>query len=588
MEAVESFSVEKLFHNILKAGKKVSENYIENFSGYHRDAHDIVLTYCYFFTKLLAEPDEVVKVQSYYLDFLQKQQDLWKGIITNSGNNQSDGLAPFLSLEKGDKRFLAPQWNKNIYFEFSKLNYLLIEKLTLKIVDEVEMGEPIRKKLDFYTQQYINLFSPANFLFTNPEILELTKETNGENLWSGFNNLIRDIEKGRISQTDESTFIVGGNLAMTNGSVIYENELIQLIQYTPSTKNIYVTPLLIIPPWINKYYILDLQPENSFVKFMVNQGFSVFIISWKNPPPKMGYFTFDDYVTKGALSSIDVVQNISGAKKINVLGYCLGGTLLGIACSILAAQKKDIINSVTFLASMIDFSDIGPMGDVINEALVTKLEKGELLEDDVMHGHDMERAFNLIRSKDLIWNYAINNYLKGGQPAAFDVIYWTNDNTNLPANMYIFYMKEMIFKNKLSRKNALRISNTPIDIGKIKAPVFVVAMKEDYISPPQTAFTTTELVDGPVEFILGGSGHVMGVTNPPSKNKYGYYLDGKLGYGYDEWRKTAHYFEGSWWIPWSDKLKNKSGKQVPSSKNLGNKKYKAIEAAPGSYVKEKC
>jgi polyhydroxyalkanoate synthase len=588
MEAVENFSTEKLFHNILKASKKISENYLENFSGYHRDAHDIALTYCYFFTKLFAEPNEVIKVQNYYIDFLQKQQDLWQGVITNCENDQRDKLAPFISLEKGDKRFMSSQWNKNIYFEFIKLNYLLIEKLVLKIVDEVEMGEPIRKKLDFYTQQYTNLFSPANFLLTNPEILELTIKTKGENLWKGFNYLIKDIEKGRITQIDESVFELGKTLAITAGAVIYENELIQLIQYTPSSKNVYEVPLLIIPPWINKYYILDLQSENSFVKFMVNQGFSVFIVSWKNPPPKMGYFTFDDYVNKGALASIDVVQNISEAKKINVLGYCLGGTLLGITCSILSAQKRDVINSVTFLASMIDFSDIGPMGDVINEALVTKLEKGELLKDDVMHGHDMERAFNLIRSKDLIWNYAINNYLKGIEPAAFDVIYWTNDNTNLPASMYIYYMKQMIFKNRLSRKNALRISDTLIDIGKIKSPVYVIALKEDYISPPQTAFTTTELVDGPVEFILGGSGHVMGVANPPSRKKYGYYLDGKLGYGYDEWKRTAHFFEGSWWMPWSDRLKKKSGKQTPASKLLGNKKYKEVEPAPGSYVKETC
>jgi polyhydroxyalkanoate synthase len=588
MITTEKFSVEKLFHNILKASKKVSENYLENLPGYHRDAHDIALTYCYFFTKLFAEPNEVIKTQNYYLDFLQKQQGLWQGIISNCKNDQKNKLNSFIALEKGDKRFMDSSWNRNIYFEFIKLNYLLIEKLVLKIVDEVEMGEPIRKKLDFYTQQYTNLFSPANFFFTNPEVLELTVKTKGENLWKGFNNLIKDIEKGRITQIDESAFQVGKTLAITAGAVIYENELIQLIQYTPNTKNICETPLLIIPPWINKYYILDLQSENSFVKFMVNQGFSVFIISWKNPPPKMGYFTFDDYVKRGALTSIDIVQNISGAKKINVLGYCLGGTLSSIACSILATEKKDIINSVTFLASMVDFSDIGPMGDVINEALVTKLEKGELLKDDVMHGHDMERAFNLIRSKDLVWNYAINNYLKGLEPDAFDVIYWTNDNTNLPANMYIYYMKQMIFKNRLSRKNALRISDNLIDVGKIKAPVYVIAMKEDYISPPQTAFTTTELVDGPVEFILGGSGHVMGVANPPSKNKYGYYLDGKLGYGYDVWNKTAHFFEGSWWMPWSDKLKKRSGKQIPSSKLLGNKKYKEIEPAPGRYVKERC
>jgi polyhydroxyalkanoate synthase len=585
MEATKEFSVEGLFCNVLKASKKILENYQSNFSGYHRDAHDIALTYSYFFTKLFAEPGEMIKVQNYYLDFLQKRQEVWRSIFTNCKNKGES--KPLVSPEKGDNRFKAPQWNYP-YFDFIKQTYLLMEQLNLKIVDEVEMGEPIKRKLDFYTQQYTNLFSPSNFLYTNPEVLELSIKTKGENLWKGFTHLVHDIEQGRISQTDESAFEPGKNLAITPGAVVYQNELIQLIQYKPTTKNTYEVPLLIIPPWINKYYVLDLQPENSFIKFMVDQGFSVFAISWKNLPPKMGYFTFDDYVNKGALAAIDVVQNISEAKKINTLGYCLGGTLLSISCSILAAQKEDAINSVTFLASMIDFSDIGPMGDVINEALVTKLERGELLKDDVMHGHDMERAFNLIRAKDLIWNYAINNYLKGIEPSAFDVIYWTNDNTNLPANMYVYYMRQMILKNRLSRKNALRIADTPIDIGKITAPVYVVAMKEDYISPPQTAFTTTELVSGPVEFILGDSGHVMGVANPPSKKKYGYYLHGNLEYGYEEWKKTAQHFEGSWWTPWSDRLKKKSGKEIPASKGMGNKKYKEIEPAPGSYVKEKC
>jgi polyhydroxyalkanoate synthase len=588
MEGSKEFSIEKLFKDTLKINKRVTENYFENCSGYNRDFHDIVLTYSYFFTKLFAEPNEMVKVRTFYLEFLQKQQAIWKDIFINGNENKGAEYAPLVLPEKGDNRFRAPQWNEHPCFDFIKQNYLLLEQLALKIVDEVEMGEPIKRKLDFYTQQYTNLISPSNFVLTNPEVLELTLKTQGENLWHGFTNLVTDIGKGRISQTDESAFTVGKNLAITPGAVIYENELIQLIQYTPSTKTVHEIPLLIIPPWINKYYVLDLQPQNSFVKFMVDQGFSVFIISWKNPPPKMGYFTFDDYVNKGALTAIDVVQNISGAKKINTLGYCLGGTLLSISCAVLAAKKTDVINSVSFMASMIDFSDIGPMGDVINEALVTKLERGELLKDDVMHGHDMERAFNLIRAKDLVWNYAINNYLKGIAPTAFDVIYWTNDNTNLPARMYVYYMKEMIFKNRLSRKNALRIADTAIDIGKITAPVYVIAMKEDYISPPQTAFSTTELVSGPVEFILGESGHVMGVVNPPAKNKYGHYLNGKLGYGFNEWKKTAKLFEGSWWIYWSDKLKENSGKKIPATRLLGNKKYKEIEPAPGTYAKEKC
>jgi len=580
------FNLVELFNGLVKINQHIVQNYLKNYSGYHHDNRDIALTFSSFFSKLFADPKEMMKVQRFQMEFLQKQQELWKNIfIDQGGKNEKE---PVISPQKGDNRFKAPHWNKYAYFDFLKQNHLLTEQLALQIVDEVELGEPLKGRLDFYTKQYAELLSPANFLFTNPEALELAVETKGKSLWNGFNNFVKDIEKGRITQVDESAFEVGRNLAITPGAVIYENELIQLIQYTPSTKNVSETPLLIIPPWINKYYILDLQPKNSFIKFMVDQGFTVFIISWKNPSPGMGHLTFDDYVNEGALKAIEITRNISGAEKINVLGYCLGGTLLGVAASILAAREEKVINTLTFLASMIDFSDIGPMGDVINEALVNKLERGELLKDGIMHGHDMERAFNLIRAKDMIWNYAVDNYLKGTAPSVFDVIYWTNDNTNLPARMYVYYMKEMIFKNKLVQKNALNICETPIDIGKIDVPVFVVAMERDYISPPQTVFITTRLVSGAVEFILGESGHVMGVANPPYKNKYGYFLNGKLGKGYEEWQKTATFHEGSWWTAWTEKLKEKSGKQIPAPKNSGNIKYKEIEPAPGKYVKEKC
>ncbi|HXB42137.1 MAG TPA: class I poly(R)-hydroxyalkanoic acid synthase [Bacteroidia bacterium] len=579
----------ELFNYIVKANQKIIKNYCCNFSGYHRDLHDIVLTYSYFFTKLFSEPNELVKVWNFLLEFSQEQQALYKTIFINECHEDNAPEADkTVIIKKKDKRFTAPQWDKYPYFSFIKQNYWLTEQLSVQIIDEVEMGEPIKKKLHFYTQQYTDMFSPSNFLLTNPEIQELTIEKKGENLLYGLINLVHDIKQGRISQVDEFAFEIGKNIAVTPGVVIYENELIQLIQYSPNTTNVYQIPILIIPPWINKYYILDLQQENSFVKFLVDSGFTVCIISWKNPVPGTDNFIFEDYVSKGALKAIEITKDISGAEKINVLGYCLGGTLLSVTCSILAAQKKEIINSITFLASMVDFSDIGPMGDVINEALVSKLERGELLKNGVMHGHDMERAFNLIRAKDMIWKYTINNYLKGNTPPPVDVIYWTNDNTNLPAEMYIYYMRQMILENKLSRKNALRICDTPIDIGKIKAPVFVVGMKEDYISPPATAFATTELVSGPVEFILGGSGHVMGVANPPSQNKYGYYLNGRLNYGYDEWKKTAHFFEGSWWTAWSERLEKNSGNKIPAPKRPGNEKYKTIERAPGKYVKEKC
>jgi polyhydroxyalkanoate synthase len=304
----------------------------------------------------------------------------------------------------------------------------------------------------------------------------------------------------------------------------------------------------------------------------------------------MGHISFDDYVEKGCLKALEVAKAVSKSKKVNTIGYCLGGTLLGTTAAILAKQNSNQdnpINSATFLASMIDFSDVGPMGDVIDNALVKKLERGELVEQGVMSGDYMGKAFNLIRANDLVWNFVINNYLKGKTPAPFDALYWTNDNTNLPATMYLFYLRHMVLENKLSRKNALKICDTKIDIGKIEVPVFVIGFQEDHISPPQTTFTTTELVSGSVEFILGGSGHVMGVANPPSKKKYGYYLDGELENGFDAWKETAEFHEGSWWTAWIKRITAKSGKQIPVSKTLGNAKYKNLEPAPGSYVKEK-
>lgn len=583
------FNVMELFNGIVKINEHIVQNYFKNHVSYQHDLRDIQLTYSSFFTKLFAQPTELVKVQNLQMEFLQKQQKLWTSIFfdENTGNDNTKKV-PVITPKKGDYRFKAPQWNKYQFFDFLKQNHLLLEELAFRMVDEVEIDNPIRKRLDFYTKQYAEIFSPANLLFTNPEALELAIETKGESLWDGFKNFVHDVENGRISQVDESAFEVGKNLAITPGAVIYENKLIQLIQYTPQTKNVYEIPLLIISPWINKYYILDLQPENSFVNFMVNQGFTVFIISWKNPSSGMGVLTFDDYVHDGALTAIEITQNIAGVEKINVLGYCLGGTLLSVAASILEARKVNIINNITFLASMIDFSDIGPIGNVISESLVDKLERGELLEDGIMHGHSMEKAFNLIRAKDLIWNYAVDNYLKGETPPVSDVMYWTNDNTNLPAKMYVYYMKEMIFENKLVQKNALTICDTLIDIGKIDTPIFVIAMERDHISPPETVFATTRLVSGPVEFILGESGHVMGIANPPTKKKYGYYLNGDLGKGYKEWKKTAKFYEGSWWTAWSDKLKEKSGKQIPAPTFQGNKRYKTIEPAPGRYVLEKC
>lgn len=578
------FNYPDLMSGLNIAGQKLIENGFKNFTGYQHDNRSIAITYLNFFSKIAINPHEIQKVNTFLLDYLECQQKVWNSIFVKPGEEDAFRVLP----KKNDKRFAAEEWNIP-YFDFIKQNYLLTERLAERIIDQIEIGDKARRKMAFYNQHFVDLFSPANFLATNPEALKLAAETKGKSLVDGFKNLVKDIEKGQITQTDESAFEVGRNLAVTKGAVIYENELIQLIQYAPATKEVHEIPLLMIPPWINKFYILDLQAKNSFVKFLVEKGITVYMVSWRNPCPGITCMNFDDYVQLGALKAIEIAKEVSGVKKINTLGYCLGGTVLGVASAILSKdEKNNPVNSATFLAAMIDFIDVGPMGNVIDEALVNKMDRGELLQHGVLHGHDMERAFNLIRSHDLIWNYAVNSYLKGLKPSAFDVLYWTNDNTNLPAEMYKFYIRHIILENGLSRKNALTICGKQLDIGKIEFPVFVIGFTEDYISPAKTVFITTRMVSGPVEFILGGSGHVMGAVNPPYKNKYGYYLNGKLEGDFDHWKDTAQFFEGSWWNAYSERLIKHSGKQVPAKTELGNKTYKVIEPAPGSYVKENC
>ena len=584
MQESRKFTFEDYMGGLNKAGQKLIDNYSTNFKGYQHDNRSIAITYLNFFSKIAINPHELYKVNNFCLDYFQSQQKIWNSVFLKQEKEDSVSVSP----KKNDKRFSGEEW-KIPYFNFIKQNYLLTEQLAERIISQIEIGDKARKKMVFYNQHFIDLFSPANFLATNPEALKLAMDTKGQSLVDGFKNLVKDIEKGQITQTDESAFEVGKNLAITNGAVIYENELMQLIQYLPTTKNVHEIPLLMIPPWINKYYILDLQPENSLVKFLIDKGITVYMISWRNPCPRNAHLTFDDYVMEGALKAIEIAKEVSGVQKINTLGYCLGGTLLGVASAILSKDKKNNpINSTTLLATMIDFIDVGPMGNVIDEALVKKLDRGELLNDGILHGHDMERAFNLIRSNDLIWHYAVNSYLKGLKPSAFDVLYWTNDNTNLPANMYKYYIHRIILENGLSRKNALTICGKQIDIGKIEFPVFVIGFIEDYISPAKTSFITTRMVSGPVEFILGGSGHVMGAINPPVKKKYGYWLNGNLEGDFDKWKDSATHYEGSWWNPWSDRLLEKSGKEVPAKRELGNRTYSVIEAAPGSYVKQGC
>jgi polyhydroxyalkanoate synthase subunit PhaC len=572
----------EIMKKMIDAGCKVTENYLEDIPTCINLFTGVTKNFMSLSNKMTSNMYEVCKAQSTYLNFMQAQQELWKRTFEQQLGKKVDSV---IEPGKNDKRFNAPEWEEMPYFNFIKQNYLLMSQLMTGIIDSVNLDKMTKKKLNFYTQQFLDAMSPSNFAATNPEVIKLAQSTKGQSLIEGFKNMLEDMEKGRITQTDESAFEVGKNLAITPGSVVYENELIQIIQYTPTTKQVYEYPLMMVPPWINKYYILDLRPENSFVKYVVDQGFTVFMISWRNPTPEMGKLRFDDYIQMGCMKGMEVVKSISGAEKINLLGYCLGGTLIGATLAILAKRNIDYVSSVTLLATMLDFSYVGDLDVAIDEMLVSKLE-GELNEGTVMKGGDMANAFNLIRANDLIWNYVVNNYLKGQKPPVFDILYWTNDNTNLPAKMYAYYLRNMVFENRLKNKDELVMCNTPIDLSKIDVPAYVVGTKEDHISPAVTNFKTTELLSGPVEFVLGGSGHVMGIINLPIKNKYGYYVNGQLGNGYDEWKKSAEFKEGSWWTHWTQWLKERAGKLVKAPAEVGSKEYPVIEPAPGRYVKE--
>lgn len=577
-------NTEKMLRDLSEANQRVTQTYFENLPNLIHSGKELFNTWLTFSESVTSNPKENLKIQQTYFNFYKKQIELFQEINkhTQEGGSQI--------LPNGDKRFKSSEWNESpYYFYYIKQTYLMAAEMMNEIVEQADMDDTSKKKLKFYIQLYVDAMSPSNFIATNPEVIKLAQQTNGESLMKGLQNLIHDMKQGRISQTDFSAFEVGKNLAITEGSVIFENELIQLIQYKPRTKEVYENPLLLIPPWINRYYILDLEPHNSFVRFAVEQGFTVFMISWRVPKGNMAELSFDDYVQKGAFDAIDTIREITGAKKVNALGYCIGGTLLGTVAAILAKRRKNYLSSITFLATMLDFSDFGPMSAVVDRALVEKLEKeiGPVSgKSGILKGGDMTNAFNMIRSKDLIWNYVVNNYLKGNTPTPYSILYWTNHNTNLPGRMYTYYLKHFIIENKLSKKNALRICDTLIDLGKIKNPCYIIGTSEDHISPCHTAFATTHLVGGDVEFINGEAGHVAGIINPPPNDKYGYYYNGEKGMDLAHFRNTAQYCKESWWLHWAKWLKEHSGKLIKAPSNPGSKKHKIIEPAPGRYVIE--
>jgi polyhydroxyalkanoate synthase subunit PhaC len=517
---------------------------------------------------------ELAQVQQ---DYLQQMGALWLSTMTHSA-------AQSIQPAKGDRRFAAEDWHKSPFHDFLKQSYLINSRYVNSLINRAAADERTRRRLSFFARQVLDALSPSNYLAGNPQSLRLAMETGGESLASGIRNLIDDMGKGRISMTDETAFEVGRNLAITPGTVIFENELIQVIQYKPLTETVGEPPLVMIPPAINKFYVLDLQPANSFVRYAAEQGHTVFMVSWRNVGAEQGHLTWDDYLELGILRAVDVALAATGANKVNALGFCVGGTMLGCAAAVLAARGEDKLQSLTFLTTMLDFTESGEIGLFLDEASLAVREQA-IGKGGVMPGRELAFVFSTLRGNDLIWPYVVGNYLEGRQPDAFDILYWNADSTNLPGPMYCWYVRNTYLENNLRIPGKTIQCEVHVDLGKIDVPTYVLANREDHIVPWQTAYRTTGLIKGEVRFTLAASGHIAGVINPASRNKRSYWINGSLGSEAEQWLADAREIPGSWWTDWSTWLEGQARNLVPARSRLGASQLAEIEPAPGRYVK---
>ncbi|MFZ3004112.1 MAG: class I poly(R)-hydroxyalkanoic acid synthase [Undibacterium umbellatum] len=487
-----------------------------------------------------------------------------------------------------DRRFSAPDWHNHAMHSYSAASYLLNARFLMAMAESVQAPIKTKQKIGFAVQQMIDAMSPANFLVTNPEAQSKLIESKGESLAKGITQMLADMQKGRISQTDESAFEVGKNVATSAGTVVYENRLFQLIQYQPTTKTVYQRPLLMVPPCINKFYILDLQPENSVVRYAVDQGHTVFLVSWANPDESMAEVSWNDYIEDGAIQAIKVVQKISKQDKINTFGFCVGGTIVSTALSVLAARGEHPASSLTLLTTLLDFTQTGVL-DVFVDEMQVKMREQTIGSRGILPGKDLASTFSSLRANDLVWNYVQSNYLKGEAPPPFDLLYWNADSTNLPGPMFCWYLRNTYLENKLKQPGALTVAGSKVDLGKIDAPCFVYGSREDHIVPWQAAYASTALLNprhkNRNRFVLGASGHIAGVVNPPAKKKRSYWTNEQTGLDSESWLASATEHPGSWWPEWSAFLAEHGGKMVKIPTIPGNADFPAIEAAPGRYVK---
>jgi polyhydroxyalkanoate synthase subunit PhaC len=547
------------------------------------DVADVVKTVARVMEYWMIDPKRVIELQA---SIGKSYFELWEMMVKRMAGETPP---PVAVPDPRDKRFADPEWTTNQFFDFVKQAYLLTAQWGRDLVKNTKGLDPLtQQKAEFYVRQISNAFAPSNFLLTNPELLRETLASNGENLVRGMHNLAEDIAAGggdlKIRQSDSSKFQVGRNLATTPGKVIYQNDLMQLIQYAPSTDTVLTRPLLIVPPWINKFYILDLTPEKSFIKWCVDQGFTVFCISWVNPDAHLARKSFADYMRDGPLTALDVIGKVTGESKVNAIGYCVGGTLLSITLAYMAEKKDDRIASATLFASQVDFAFSGDLKVfAADEQQIEQVER-EMAERGYLEGKKMANAFNMMRSNDLIWPYVINNYLKGKSPFPFDLLYWNSDATRMPAANHSFYLRNCYFENKLS-KGEMEVAGVRLNLKKVTVPIYNLATREDHIAPAKSVFVGSSSFGGPVKFVLSGSGHIAGVINPPHLNKYQFWTGAKpKGANVEAWITKAEEHPGSWWPDWLDWIKQQDA-TTTAARAPGGGKFKPIEDAPGAYVK---
>ena len=569
--------------NVAERSSRILADFMEkqshSLSAAMRDELGIGKAFMDLYARMAADPALVASMSmAMWADYMKLWQSTWMKML---GMN----TPPVAEPVKGDARFKDEDWSSNFVFDHIKQSYLIAARHIQQTIAKVEGLPPeAEKKVAFFTRQYVDALAPSNFLLTNPQVLRETVRSGGQNLVRGLNNLLTDIEKGggelRISMTDENAFQLGRNVATTPGKVVYQTPLMQLIQYQPATEEVYKRPLVIIPPWINKYYILDLREKNSFIRWAVQRGHTVFVVSWVNPDARLAHKGFDDYMREGALAAFDAVEKVTGEREVDAIGYCLGGTLLGATLGYLANTNQDRVSTATFFVSLLDFSQPGELGVFIDEAQVASLEK-KMNERGYLEGSEMGGTFNLLRSNDLVWSFVVNNYLLGKDPFPFDLLYWNADSTRMPACMHSFYLRNMYLKNLLGEPGGIELDGVPIDLSAVKVPSYFISTVEDHIAPWQATYKGAKYLGGPVRFVLGGSGHIAGIVNPPASKKYHYWANEALPETPEEWFAGAKQIPGSWWEDWQAWIDQQNAGEPKVAARVPEN---ALEDAPGSYA----